>query len=129
MENKQEPKKHLLLFDIDGTLTAARKEMGEEIRQCLLKMQEKFDLAVVGGSDRVKQLEQLGSKNLDLMVYYFAENGTDAFDQDGKGFHTNSIKDSLGEEKFKKFCNHVLRVLSETDGIILLMDLFEDKDL
>ena len=47
-------KKHLLLFDIDGTLTEARKSIQPSMIEVLKKAKEVFDIAVVGGSDRPK---------------------------------------------------------------------------
>ena len=54
----------LVLFDIDGTLTPARKDMGPEMREYLAKLRQKVTIGVVGGSDFVKQQEQLGATSL-----------------------------------------------------------------
>ncbi|KAF0712376.1 Aste57867_4850 [Aphanomyces stellatus] len=50
----------LALFDVDGTLTAARKVVTPEMTARIAKLKEKITIGVVGGSDLVKQKEQLG---------------------------------------------------------------------
>ena len=53
--------KTLLLFDIDGTLTEARKAIKQNMIDCLKKSSsyDDIDLATVGGSDLPKAREQL----------------------------------------------------------------------
>ena len=118
----QKAKRSLLLFDLDGTLTPARQSIIPEMVKCLTKIKSKFDLAIVGGSDRKKQLEQLGEGNVHLFKYIFSENGTHSFNENGE-FHKMSISDFLGEEKMKKFVNYTLRLLSETDGKFILFKI------
>lgn len=50
----------LALFDVDGTLTVARKTATLQMIQRLQKLRERIVIGVVGGSDLVKQKEQLG---------------------------------------------------------------------
>ena len=52
--------KTLLLFDIDGTLTPARKAISNDMFECLKKASsfKDIDLATVGGSDLPKAKEQ-----------------------------------------------------------------------
>jgi phosphomannomutase len=50
----------IALFDVDGTLTAARKTATPEMLARLQKLRESITIGVVGGSDLVKQKEQLG---------------------------------------------------------------------
>ena len=68
--------KTLLLFDIDGTLTAARQTIKQNMIDCLKKASsyEDIDLATVGGSDLPKAKEQLQSA-IDLLKFVFTENG------------------------------------------------------
>ena len=47
----------LLLFDIDGTLTVPRQKAPPELKPLLLEAKQYFDIAIVGGSDRVKHIE------------------------------------------------------------------------
>lgn len=47
-------------------------------------------MAIVGGSDRAKQIEQLGDL-VNIFDYAFSENGTKTYDKDGKIIHEMSI--------------------------------------
>jgi phosphomannomutase len=105
----------LLLFDLDGTLTPARKTMTSDMKSCLEKMRSKFDLAIVGGSDRKKQLEQMGEENISLFRYIFSENGTHSF-TGTEEFHKNSMAKFLGEKKLQALLNYSLKIISETEG-------------
>ena len=107
--------KPLLLFDLDATLTPPLAKMPNNMRDCLIKMKEKFDVAMVGGSDRVKQMKQLGVENELIFTYIFSENGTYTT-KGGELFHKNSMAQSLGEENMKKLVNFLLKLMSETDG-------------
>lgn len=102
----------LVLFDIDGTLTPARQSMAKEMLDCLTRLQEKVTVAVVGGSDRNKQIEQLGEEAVNEMDYAFAENGVVAFKK-GVQFHSSSIKEFLGEEKLQELIDFCLRYIAD----------------
>jgi phosphomannomutase len=69
----------LVLFDVDGTLTEARGEATLEIKDFLNKLKSKVKVGVVGGSDLVKQQEQLGEKIVDEVDFSFSENGLVAY--------------------------------------------------
>ena len=65
----------LVLFDVDGTLTPARKTISAEMKQLLAQLRQKVVIGFVGGSDLSKQQEQLGEDgkmqtlNLKLWIY------------------------------------------------------------
>lgn len=105
-------KKHLLLFDIDGTLTKSRLKIEQPMIECLNKARKYFDLGIVGGSDRVKQIEQLGD-----MAYWFdwafSENGTLSF-KENEEIHRNSIANFLGEDKLQRLIHFCLQLVIET---------------
>jgi phosphomannomutase len=107
-------KRHLLLFDIDGTLTKPVNQIEPNMVDTLLRASKYFDLAVVGGSDRVKQIHQL-QDTVKLFSYAFSENGTVAFDKDQKIFHKNSIAKYWGEEKLKRIINFILHYVADVD--------------
>jgi hydroxymethylpyrimidine pyrophosphatase-like HAD family hydrolase len=69
----------LVLFDVDGTLTEARGEATLEIKDFLNKLKSIVKVGVVGGSDLVKQQEQLGEKIVDEVDFSFSENGLVAY--------------------------------------------------
>ena len=54
-------KRVLALFDVDGTLSPARQTASPHMTELLLRLREKIYIGVVGGSDLVKQQEQLGA--------------------------------------------------------------------
>jgi phosphomannomutase len=90
----------LALFDVDGTLTPARREASKEMLAVLQALRKKAKVAIVGGSDISKIIEQLGPDTCSAYDYVFAENGTVAF-KDGKPFgEAKSFKTFLGPERF-----------------------------
>lgn len=103
----------LCLFDVDGTLTIPRKVRSPETMDFLAKLRQKVAIGVVGGSDLVKQKEQLGDSP-NLFDYCFSENGLLAY-KDGKQIGKTSIVDHLGEEKLKKLINWILEYFSKLD--------------
>ncbi|AIO02341.1 phosphomannomutase, putative [Leishmania panamensis] len=107
--------KTILLFDVDGTLTPPRNPETNDMKEALSKARAAgFKLGVVGGSDFVKQKEQLGESILEDFDYVFSENGLLAF-KNGKEFHRNSLLKALGNDKvmaFVKKCLHLIADLS-----------------
>ena len=92
----------IVLFDVDGTLTESRKIITPEMRDLIAKLKEKVSVGIVGGSDFVKQKEQLGDDVLDIVDYSFPENGVVAYHQ-GNLIHQNSIVEAVGETKIRRF--------------------------
>lgn len=110
--------KHLLLFDVDGTLTQPRQHVTNEmftfLNNIVTNFNDKFDLAIVGGSNLEKQREQLGDDLLSKFTYIFSENGLSSL-KNGKLFHTQSIRDYLGQTKMNTFVNWCLKYISNLD--------------
>jgi len=107
--------KILCLFDVDGTLTAPREESTPEMRDFLLeKLKKKVVVGIVGGSDLVKQQEQMGSNITSEVDYSFSENGLVAF-KAGSLIGKTAIKTHLGEENIKNIVNFVLRYIADLD--------------
>mmetsp|Transcript_47611 Transcript_47611/g.126252 ORF Transcript_47611/g.126252 Transcript_47611/m.126252 type:complete len:259 (-) Transcript_47611:11-787(-) len=104
----------LVLFDVDGTLTAPRKVATPEMKKFLSELRKRVTIGVVGGSDLAKAKEQLGEDYLELVDYAFPENGLNAF-KDGKSIAVQSLKAHLGEDNIKRFVNYVLRYLADID--------------
>ena len=103
----------LALFDVDGTLTEPRKVVSPETLTFLKELREKIAIGVVGGSDLVKQKEQLGDSP-NMFDWCFAENGLLAH-RDGAVIGQTSFKDHLGEERLKKLINWILRYFADLD--------------
>ncbi|EFP02523.1 hypothetical protein CRE_03504 [Caenorhabditis remanei] len=88
--------KTILVFDVDGTLTAARQQITPEMREFLIEARKRVPLAVVGGSDFKKITEQLANHDTDLVLslfdYVFSENGLLGFKGTGTVFQFSQFK-------------------------------------
>lgn len=103
----------LILFDVDGTLTPARKVIESDMLECLNKLNKISNLHIgfVGGSDLKKQIEQLQDKNFHLFKWRFSENGLLGFNNN-ECIHKRSFVEELGEKHFNELINICLFVLS-----------------
>lgn len=107
-------KRVLALFDVDGTLSPARLTATDEMKALLKELREKIYIGVVGGSDLPKQQEQLGANALQMFDYNFPENGIVGF-KNGEKFHSSSVVEYLGEERYKKLTNFILHYIADLD--------------
>lgn len=114
MSDSKRNEKTIVLFDVDGTLTAARKQATPEMLEFLKELRKRVMIGMVGGSDLKKQVEQLGPDVLSMFDYCFPENGLAAY-KEGELIGSTSFKEFLGEEKLKRFLNFTLRALAEVD--------------
>lgn len=106
--------KILALFDVDGTLTVARKEIEPEMKKFMDELREKIVVGVVGGSDLPKQKEQLGDDVVKKYDYSFSENGLLGF-KDGEKIHNGSFVEHLGEDKMQTLINFILGYLAKLE--------------
>jgi len=106
----QRTKDQIVLFDVDGTLTPSRRKIEAPMIETLKKLKQKVYIAIVGGSDYNKQIEQLG-EHIHMFDYIFAENGLHSYCGE-KEIHKQSILGHLGEEKLQEFINFVLGYFS-----------------
>lgn len=104
----------LVLFDVDGTLTPARREVTPEVRETLAALRKKVVVGFVGGSDLVKQQEQLGATVIDDFDYCFSENGLTAYKL-GKQLASQSFIGWIGEEKYNRLAKFILRYLADLE--------------
>ncbi|KAI4202866.1 MAG: hypothetical protein LQ350_002237 [Teloschistes chrysophthalmus] len=110
-------KNTICLFDVDGTLTPARQDVSPEMLQLLSAIRHKCAIGFVGGSNLIKQQEQLGTPAIpvtSLFDFCFSENGLTAF-RLGVPLTGASFIGWLGEEKYKQLVNFCLRYISEID--------------
>jgi len=105
-------KRTLALFDVDGTLTPARLKITPEMKAFLQELRKTISIGVVGGSDFVKQQEQIGEDSLSNFDYSFAENGLVAYKND-ELIAKASFAQKIGEEELQKLINWVLAYLSK----------------
>ncbi|XP_056308193.1 phosphomannomutase 2 [Danio aesculapii] len=102
----------LCLFDVDGTLTAARQKATADMHEFLSKLKQRVKVGVVGGSDLDKIKEQLGDDVIDRVDYVFAENGLVAY-RFGQLHSVQNIQAYLGEDILQEFINFCLNYLSK----------------
>ncbi|KAI4288866.1 MAG: hypothetical protein L6R35_001868 [Caloplaca aegaea] len=110
-------KETICLFDVDGTLTPARGDASPQVLQLLSALRHKCAIGFVGGSDLIKQQEQLGTPEIpvtSLFDFCFSENGLTAF-RLGQQLAGQSFIGWLGEDKYKQLVNFCLRYISEID--------------
>eukprot|EP00484_Ammonia_sp_Unknown_P020030 CAMPEP_0197031356 /NCGR_PEP_ID=MMETSP1384-20130603/10379_1 /TAXON_ID=29189 /ORGANISM="Ammonia sp." /LENGTH=262 /DNA_ID=CAMNT_0042460873 /DNA_START=139 /DNA_END=927 /DNA_ORIENTATION=- len=103
--------KILLLFDVDGTLTAPRLTIEESMWSLLKEAKSKVYLGIVGGSDFPKQQEQLGGTEAgDVRTFFdfvFSENGLCAW-ENAQALNSHNLKKELSEEEIQQFVNFCL---------------------
>uniref|UniRef100_A0A1A8EMN4 Phosphomannomutase n=1 Tax=Nothobranchius korthausae TaxID=1143690 RepID=A0A1A8EMN4_9TELE len=102
----------LCLFDVDGTLTAARQCVTPEMKALLEKLRTRVRVGVVGGSDLSKIQEQLGDDVIQTVDYVFAENGLVAY-KNGQLHSIQSIQAHMGEELLQDFINFCLNYMAK----------------
>jgi phosphomannomutase len=107
---------NLMLFDVDGTLTEPRLPMGPDIASKLdeLRALDNCHVGIVGGSNLIKQEEQLGEECYKDFNWFFSENGLVAF-KDGKEFHRRSIVDEFSEDFISSLLDYILLLISRTN--------------
>ncbi|KAG2810079.1 hypothetical protein PC112_g16217 [Phytophthora cactorum] len=104
----------IALFDVDGTLTVARKTATPEMLARLKKLRESITIGVVGGSDLVKQKEQLGEDVINNFDYSFSENGLVAFHA-GKLVGETNLKSQYTNPQINKLVSFCLRYIADLD--------------
>jgi len=104
----------LVLFDVDGTLTEPRECASAEMSSFLSELRSHVAVGIVGGSDLVKQQEQMGANIVNEVDYSFSENGLVAF-KDGKEIGRQAINKHLGEENVKRVVNWTLKYIAGLD--------------
>ncbi|UJR38563.1 hypothetical protein I4U23_031229 [Adineta vaga] len=103
----------ICLFDVDGTIALARQLITVEMDTCLQEVRKKCLIGLVGGSDIVKIVEQIGGTNaIAKYDYVFAENGLVAY-KNGNLFFQENIQKHVGEDDLQSLINYCLKYLSE----------------
>ncbi|KAK4985804.1 Phosphomannomutase 1 [Elasticomyces elasticus] len=110
-------KNTICLFDVDGTLTAARRPVSSRMLQLLSELRHKVAIGFVGGSDLAKQQEQLGTPAIavtTLFDFCFAENGLTAY-RLGVPLASHSFIKYVGEDKYKRLVSFLLKYIADLD--------------
>ena len=69
-------------------------------------------MGIVGGSDLVKQIEQIGDNVVGEWDYVFSENGLVAY-KEGRLIGQQSMKDHLGEQRLQQLINFALHYIAD----------------
>ncbi|CAI5707190.1 unnamed protein product [Peronospora effusa] len=104
----------IALFDVDGTLTIARKTATSEMITRLQKLRKNITIGVVGGSDLVKQKEQLGEDVINKFDYSFSENGLVAY-HNGKLVGETTLKSQFTNLQINRLVNFCLHYIADLD--------------
>uniref|UniRef100_A0A914DDD7 Phosphomannomutase n=1 Tax=Acrobeloides nanus TaxID=290746 RepID=A0A914DDD7_9BILA len=104
----------ILLFDVDGTLTLPRQNITDDMKAFLQKVHTQIPLAVVGGSDLPKIVEQLGGTLEKVQTefdFVFSENGLVGF-HGTKQLPVEALNTALGEERLQEVIDFCLNYIS-----------------
>ncbi|KAI9221527.1 phosphomannomutase [Blastocladiella britannica] len=104
----------IVLFDVDGPLTPARKTISPEMLATLERLRKRVVIGFVGGSDLTKQHEQIGDHALDLFDFGFSENGLTAF-RLGQKLASQSFIEWIGEKKYQELVKFILHYIADLD--------------
>ncbi|KAF2159071.1 hypothetical protein M409DRAFT_71309 [Zasmidium cellare ATCC 36951] len=110
-------KNTICLFDVDGTLTPARRSVSPEMLQLLSQLRHKVAIGFVGGSDLAKQQEQLGTASIPVTTLFdfcFAENGLTAYRM-GQPLASHSFIKWIGEDNYKKLVKFILHYIADLE--------------
>ncbi|KAI9832388.1 MAG: Phosphomannomutase 1 [Sarea resinae] len=105
------------LFDVDDTLTPARRSVSPQMLSLLSSLRHKVAIGYISGSDLIKQQEQLGTPSLpvtSLFDFCFAENGLTAYRM-GVQLASQSFIQWIGEENYKRMVNFMLHYIADMD--------------
>ncbi|KAL2351718.1 eukaryotic phosphomannomutase [Cryomyces antarcticus] len=115
--NQRPVKNTICLFDVDGTLTPARRSVSPEMLQLLSALRHKVAIGFVGGSDLAKQQEQLGTPSIPVTTLFdfcFAENGLTAYRM-GVPLASHSFIKWLGEPAYQRLVRFILHYIADLD--------------
>ncbi|KAI0193078.1 phosphomannomutase [Xylaria flabelliformis] len=110
-------KNTIVLFDVDGTLSPARRSATPEMLATLAALRQKVAIGYVGGSDLSKQQEQLGTADrpvTSMFDFSFSENGLTAWKL-GQELPSTSFIQWIGEDRYKELVNFILHYVADLD--------------
>ena len=81
----------IYMFDMDGTLTPARKPMEEDFAKCFLPWLQKNKAFIVTGSDIAKVLEQLPSDVVNAFSGIYCAMGNDLWRKGDFVYHHDFV--------------------------------------
>lgn len=129
-----------LLFDMDGTLTEARKPITQDVLDCLLAVKPPTKRYLVTGSDMAKIEEQIPvSYLLSIFNRIYSCNGTRVYDCDldmddetkaiePELIHTTTLKDHYTESDINHIIDTLLTIAANTHTKIKTGNFIEWRD-
>ncbi len=108
---------HLLLFDIDGTLTPPMGSISRDLADLLETLAEvpTIELGIVGGSDRAKAVKQVGEHLLtNVMDHAFHENGATYY-RDTNLINQQRLEDWVSTAQLNEIIKYLLYELASID--------------
>lgn len=108
----------LILFDLDGTLAEATKEVNSDMKKRLLSLKENnFDLGIVSGGTFKKIQSQIMDEN--LFKFIFSENGMIGYESNNK-FFEKTLNDSFTKQEIDNLFDTINRNIG---------DIYEDVNM
>ncbi|KAJ3094305.1 Phosphomannomutase [Phlyctochytrium planicorne] len=122
----------IVLFDVDGTLTPARQDISPDMLKTLADLRKKAVIGFVGvsnaricivftlfkGSDLAKQKEQIGENENGLTAFKLGKplaSQVKTFLNENVNPNLQSFINFLGEDKYKRMVNFILRYVADLD--------------
>ncbi len=117
LQNKPLKKgKTLFLFDIDGTLCEPRLEVKQNMVELLKNLHEKKDIEMACVTcSNMKNVKRELKEAFSLFNAYYTENGLVTYDKDLNIVHQRSMKELLGEEKYKNLIDFLLDYIDKAE--------------
>ena len=117
LQNKPLKKgKTLFLFDIDGRLCEHRLEEKENMVELLKNLHEKKDIEMACVTcSNMKNVKRELKEAFSLFNAYYTENGLVTYDKDLNIVHQRSMKELLGEEKYKNLIDFLLDYIDKAE--------------
>lgn len=128
----EQKKQHVVLFDMDGTITDARQKINKETINSLLRLSFHATIGILTGSkmkDLVYQCEELWKSKeefWDGFLYLLPCNGTKCYKitKDGisEAIYENDMRSHLGEAKLSK----IFKKLQQCQNLTINDKIFDD---
>ena len=134
----EQKKQHVVLFDMDGTLTEAREKINKETINALMRLSLHATIGILTGSkldDLVNQCDALWNSKeqfWDGFLYLLPCNGTKCYKltKDGisEAIYNNDMKDYLGNKRLSDMFKRIQKAQNLTVNDIAFDSIFIEHD-
>lgn len=131
---------NIALFDMDGTITPARKKIDKKMIKALEALSDYGDIGIVSGSDfrliSEQIVSQIKSRKLLSRITLFPCNGTQVYDYNYKQReytkdYSASIFSEIGKDNYFKLYDFLLKqqrvIIEDNPDIIISGNFIEDR--